>query len=150
EEATRAVRAAERARDVAADLREAEDQQRAAHWAEARAAVERALGRLADGGDEELRQRAERARGVLDQVRADQEPANRLEEARLQSAVAGPGSSFGNEAARQAYRSAFVEYGIDPEKLAPAEAARRIRESQTRDLLVAALDDWAAQPRTPD
>jgi tetratricopeptide (TPR) repeat protein len=41
------------------------------------------------------------------------------------------------------YAKAFLDYGIDPEKLKPEDAAERIRERAIRMPLVTAVDRWA-------
>src|SRR5262249_51038820 len=69
----------------------------------------------------------------------------RLEDCRLAGAEVKDGH-FDSTRADPSYAAAFREYGLDVDRLTPAEAAARIRERPRpiRDQLAAALDDWAA------
>jgi serine/threonine-protein kinase len=126
----------EASRAVDADLAEAARLEAEAKWPEALALVERAEGRLAAAGSDELARRVR-------QARADREAVARLDEIRLTEVEIKDGA-FDRGRAAPAYAAAFRRYGIDVEALAPAEAAERVRASAVRPQLTAALDDWAA------
>jgi serine/threonine-protein kinase len=114
------------------------------------ALVRQAQGRLegAPGNDELRREGRDLATGLeqrlrqLRQQERDRHMARLLEEARLEQAAVKDGH-FDATTAGPKYRRAFREYGIDVDRLAPAEAAARVRASALRPLLAAALDDWA-------
>jgi tetratricopeptide (TPR) repeat protein len=106
-----------------------------ARWAEARAAVARAQGRLGDGGPADLRQR-------LRQARADLELVRELENIRLQQAVQVRDDAFDRRPAAPASALAFQKYGLDVQSLEPKVAAARIVGSAIRVQIIAALDDW--------
>ncbi len=133
EQATAAERAArERAAD--GDLREMADAMKASLWAEAKAAHERAKGRLGPGDSAPLRSRL--AQGTRDlALVAD------LEEIRLLLSGAGAGQPAAHSP-EKLYAAAFRRYGIDLLVLEPAEAARRIRDSAVRVTMVGFLHDW--------
>ncbi len=130
------------AASIEADLAEAIRLRDQNHWAEARAAVGRAEGRLDRFASDDLRGRAR-------QVRADLEMVALLEEAAVEETQVRDGK-FDSEGADAAYAAAFRDYGIDFEVLPPEAAARRIRESAVHDPLVAGLDHWcvAADPNS--
>jgi serine/threonine-protein kinase len=138
-------RQAEQAAEVKAALDDAErrldDPQPELAWA----ALERAEARLAGGGAEALRPRALQLRGALERRRKDREMLVRLDEARLRRALPGQSgkSLFDNEGADRLYGEAFRWYGVDVERLGPAEAAARLRGSALAAELLDALDDWA-------
>jgi serine/threonine-protein kinase len=94
-----------------------------------RAQVAAFLTRLRD--EDKQRQADDRDRLMLE----------RLAQARL-SQTAVLDNVFRNDKGEKEYRQAFLEYGIDFQKLSPAEAARRLRDRPIRKQLVAALDDW--------
>jgi tetratricopeptide (TPR) repeat protein/tRNA A-37 threonylcarbamoyl transferase component Bud32 len=122
-------------RGVSADLAEAELHQKAERWAEAQQAVERAAGRLAEGGPAVLHARVERWRQDIAVVAA-------LEEAHLRrSAAANAGLDYAGS--DRAYTAAFAGYGLDLPGSRPEAVASRIRASAVRRHLLAALDDWA-------
>jgi tetratricopeptide (TPR) repeat protein len=73
----------------------------------------------------------------------DLEMAARLEEIRVREPEVRAGRYSWKQAGPE-YEQAFRDYGIDVETLAPAEAARRIRERTIPEELAAALDDWAS------
>jgi serine/threonine protein kinase/tetratricopeptide (TPR) repeat protein len=130
----RAVRQATLGNEVLAALDEAAAALSRGQVPTARAALRRAEGLLAGGGDEGLGPRVRRWRTDLDFV-------GLLEELRLgQPAVRG--EQFDAPAADRAYREAFRGYGLDVEALEPEEAARRVRASAVRGWLAAGLDDW--------
>jgi serine/threonine-protein kinase len=119
--------------DVEMALADARSQMDLEHWAEARTALERAAGRLADGGPTELRQRVEQARAAVDMVRE-------LEEIRLHPAIIRA-VDFGKSAAVPLYAGVFRRFGLDLST--PEEAAALVRASPVREPVLAALQDWA-------
>jgi tetratricopeptide (TPR) repeat protein/serine/threonine protein kinase len=132
-EATRQRAAVER--DVSAALDDFDRLLPEDKWADARAAVERAQGRLGGGGPESLRDRVRQAQGNLDLV-------SRLEEARLQRTQVND-DNYDLKQADKAYMSAFQESGLGVLGLDPEDVVmRRVHTSPVRAQLVAALDDW--------
>jgi serine/threonine-protein kinase len=113
------------------DLTEMADLIHKSHWPEAKAAWERANGRLGDRNSAGLRRRLDQGKRDLDMV-AD------LDEIRLRltRTTAGP------PAPEDMYAQAYRHYGIDLLALEPAESAARIRASAIRETLVAFLHDW--------
>lgn len=103
-------------------------------WAEARSVLERAerLVKQAESGEQQQHVR---------QFTTDLNLAEQLEELALWFIM---GTAKGRDwlEARQAYATAFRDYGIDLAALEPATAAERIRASAIREQLLAALDDW--------
>ncbi len=129
------------ARDVRAALDEVEQQQARGQWPEARAALERARGRLAGGGPAGLRRRVRQAQADLDM--ADDLEGIRL----LQTEVKG--DDFDLERADPAYAAAFRGYGLEVMTADPGQTAERIAASAIREQLIVALDHWAgAKPKT--
>jgi serine/threonine-protein kinase len=131
---------AERERAVQAALREADFWQRQARWADARAAAERAQGRLASGGPEELRQRVTRLRGDLLLVA-------RLEDVRL-SQTDVRDDSFDVSKTDGQYEAAFRDCGLDLLAPDPTAAFAHLSEAAVREQALAALDNWLAILRT--
>ncbi len=127
-------------RDVEAALAEALQHQAAGRWSEARAALERADGRLGGTGPEVLRDRVRQARADVDMV-------HQLDEIRLRQM--GAYTAYGRfdlAGAEQLYALAFAAYGLD---VSAPEAAARLRDSAIREALLAGLDDWMrVKPRT--
>lgn len=110
------------------------------------AAVERALAVLANAQDAspnpELTQRARRLRDLAAQDDEIRLLALRLEKIRLdRSTILGAG--FDNAIAARAYPRAFAEAKVPVYDPDPARGAAAIRASPIKELLVAALDDWA-------
>ncbi|MFO0968008.1 MAG: tetratricopeptide repeat protein [Gemmataceae bacterium] len=130
------VREAATEQAVSEDLREAERLQKLERWAEALQALERASGRLANGGSENLREQVQRRRQEVALVA-------QLEEARLSRWNLTGDRVFGLTESDRAYQVAFATHGLDLEMLGSEEMARRVRESAIHTQLVAALDDWA-------
>jgi serine/threonine-protein kinase len=124
-------------RAVGEDLREAEWLQEQERWGEANRVLERAAVRLGEGRPADLRERMER-------MQRDVALAARLEEARLQNAAAGKGSTYDYDGADRAFAAAFATRGLDVKVLDLDEAAGRIQSSAIRRQLVGALDDWAS------
>ncbi len=126
--------AAERA--AADDLQDMARWLRASSWPEARAALERAKGRLGDHGPAELRRRLEEGEREL-------ELGARLEAIRRDCAhriVPGFASANPDEQYEEAFRRAgFGQASDDPEAVAD-----RARRSDIRNALVAALDHWSS------
>ena len=120
---------------VAALLGQCEEAIRNGDAAKADVALEAAEKRTADGGTDTLTDRLSRCRADLDMLRVV-EAAERFE----WTSVDGDFPTWEQLAVR--YREAFVGFGLDPERVAPAGASRRVSESAARDRLVAALDIW--------
>jgi serine/threonine-protein kinase len=131
--------AVERAADE--DLREMTRWQETSSWPEASAALERAKGRLGDRGSADLRRR-------LNQGVRDLDLAARLDAIRLGRATRlGEPSAFARS--DEDYAVAFREAGFGSDQDAQEVVAARIQASNVRNVLVAALDDWAACTRNP-
>jgi serine/threonine-protein kinase len=126
--AARGEAAKERAVDD--DLTEMSDRIQKAQWSEARAAWERANGRLGDRASAGLRRRLDQGKRDLDVVAA-------LEEIRLRLT-----RSTNPLSPEDMYAQAYRDYGIDLLALDPDESAARIRDSAVRDTLVAFLHEW--------
>jgi tetratricopeptide (TPR) repeat protein/predicted Ser/Thr protein kinase len=112
-------------------------------WAEARAEARRAEalageGPLEPGLAEEV---ADLVR-ELDEEETDRKLVAELDDVRLRQAEV-KGEKFNNRSALPRYAAAFRHYGVDMEALSVDDAARRLRASQVREALLAALDDWA-------
>jgi serine/threonine protein kinase len=101
------------------------------------AAAQRAEAQLNSGvvGPEVRRQ--------VEQLLRDVDMLARVEQARLQSAAAGRGTTFDLAGADRLYAAAFTAYGVDVIALEPHEAAEGVRQSQISARLITALDDWA-------
>jgi serine/threonine-protein kinase len=99
-------------------------------WPAATAALERARGRLGDRDSAGLQR--------LEQGRRELELADRLAQVRLDRAL----SFYTSESAMQ-YGKAFAEAGLGKIADEPEVVARRIGQSNIRQALVDALDDWA-------
>jgi serine/threonine-protein kinase len=127
--AARGVAATEQAVDD--DLTEMADLIHKSHWPEARAAWERANGRLGESNPADLRRRLDQGKRDLDIV-ADLDEI-RLLLTRPSAAPASP---------EKMYAQAYRHYGIDLLALEPAESAARIRDSAIHETLVAFLHDW--------
>jgi tetratricopeptide (TPR) repeat protein len=122
--------------DVQTALEEAAKHRDAGRWPEARAALERAEGRLGTWRLQELRVRVHRARLDSDLV-AD------LDEIRLlESEAITTRSDFEHTRANDAYRAAFKKYGIDLGMVSRAEVAADIAYCLVRMELLAGLHDW--------
>jgi eukaryotic-like serine/threonine-protein kinase len=131
--AARAAEAERTATERAAeeDLREMVRWLNRSSWPEARAALERAKGRLGDRGSAELRRR-------LDQGARDLDLAARLEAIRLDLAPKVPSPT--PDPYEEVFRGAGLgQVGDDPEAVAD-----RVRAANITNALVAALDHWSA------
>jgi serine/threonine protein kinase/Flp pilus assembly protein TadD len=121
-------------------LQEAQGLEQEEKWSEALNAVRHAQLLLTGiGADPNLRQQAQ-------ELGRDVEMARRLEEARLQMAVA-KGRQFDAGRATGAFAEAFQWYGLDLENIDPREAAERISKCSIRTQLVVAMDEWALHIR---
>jgi tetratricopeptide (TPR) repeat protein len=128
-------------RDVEAALIEVSAHERAGRRPEARAALERAQGRLGSVGAQGLRDRMRELRSELDMVSDLEQISFR------QAEVYKERGTFDLAGAGQRYAEAFRKYGIDIEALEPLEAAKRLRASPIREALLAGLDDWMGVKR---
>jgi tetratricopeptide (TPR) repeat protein len=130
--------ATERAADE--DLREMVRWLNRSSWPEARAALERARGRLGYRGSAELRRR-------LDQGTRDLDLAARLEAICLDLTLAfhKPPTDQPDRPYDEVFRGAGLGQVSDD----PEAAAARVRDSDIRAALVAALDHWSAVTREP-
>jgi serine/threonine-protein kinase len=130
-----AVQQAHRRDAVEADLKELAGLQESAHWAEARAALERAAAQLQGGGPDDLRRRLGQARRDLDLV-------IHLDTIRLKRVTRGE-LAFYKAHANRDYAEAFQQAGLGTRHDPPSPVAARIDASAVRGALVAAVYDWA-------
>jgi tetratricopeptide (TPR) repeat protein len=75
------------------------------------------------------------------QAAADRRFRKELDDIRLRQADGG--LSFDRASAESRYAEAFRKHGLDVLTLKPEEAAQRIRDSNIREDMIAALDNWA-------
>ena len=132
--ATRRAAAADRdamQRAANDDLTEMDSLLRASAWTEARAALERARGRLGNHASGDFLRR-------LNQGARDLELVSDLEEIRLRLSR---NSSVGLSP-ETLYGEAYRKYGIDLRTLDPMESAALIAESAVREPILAFLHDW--------
>ena len=118
------------------DLREMVARMQTSSWPEARSALERARGRLGDRESTDLRR-------LLDQGDRNLVLAARLEEIRL-TAVQVLAFGFVSVSADEQYKDAFRGAGLGQTDEDPEVVAARIRTSDIRNALVAALDNWSS------
>ncbi len=117
-------------------------------WSEALAAVERAEGLLAQGGEPGQKREIAALRNSItserDAARNESEWLGQLIDIRSTKAESSDGAS-----PDQSYARVFRAAGIDPDVLGAEEIAARIRKRRPilAQGLVAALDDWAAVRR---
>lgn len=133
-----ALRRAETDRAVRDELALFARSARASDWLEARTAWERAQTRLGDGGSAELR-------ALVDRSARELELVTRLERIRLERTAPTHESGFTLFEPAQAserYEAALGEVGFGSLDEPPAAAAARISQSNARDALLAAIDDW--------
>jgi tetratricopeptide (TPR) repeat protein len=127
-------------RAAADDLRDMVNWLEKKSWTQARAALERANGRIgeADRGASALRK-------SLEQGPRDLEMVARFDA--IQAEIAAHETDIGSESADQAYAKAFLSYGLGRTDEAPEVVSSRIRTSNIRGALVDALDTWAVSLR---
>jgi serine/threonine-protein kinase len=113
---------------------------RTSSWPEARAALERARGRLGGHGSDHLRR-------LLDQGARELELAIRLEEIRQYRAYSGQLFVFVRP---DEYEEGFRQAGLGQVGDDPEVVAGRVRASNIPDALVAALDHWSVCTNNPD
>src|SRR5262249_5919838 len=126
--AARGVAATDQAVDD--DLTEMAELIKKSRWPEARAALERANGRLGDRNPADLRRRLGQGKRALDMV-------SELDEIRLRLARASVPQS-----PEKLYAEVYRRYGIDFLTLDPSESAARIGDSAIRETLLAYLHEW--------
>lgn len=138
-----------RVRDVQTNLLAAEHLTQESAWSEAGAALDRAEGRIGNGGPQDLRRRLEQARRELEEAQLRSELDHRVEEIRLARATYIEGRfdpdaehRFRDDKADQAYAVAFAAAGIGTSTDDAAVVASRIAVCHARSELVVALDDW--------
>jgi serine/threonine-protein kinase len=120
---------------IEAELKEAAELRDSARWEEARAALDRAGGRLRLGGPNDLDRRLGQARRDLDLVM-------QLNAIRLKRVTRGE-LAFYKARANEAYAEAFRQAGLITAHDPPARVAARINASAVREALAAAVYDWA-------
>ena len=132
----------QKTRDTLQEAKEYRDQK---DWARAADATRRAAEMLASYGGSAQMQRE------VEQLRADLQIVQKLEEARVVLAVAWPNRSENFDYPREesGYAAAFSDYGVPVLRLEPGEAAALIRASVVVEELVPALDSWARSTRNP-
>jgi tetratricopeptide (TPR) repeat protein len=127
-----------RAREaIEAGLKQVPALWRQGHWPQARSLLEQTENRLDEADSDDRRRR-------LEQARKDLELAERLEAIRLRRADFQDGD-FAHKVADREYTRAFrlAELSVEGGE----ETAARIRASDIREELTAALDDWALSTR---
>src|SRR5262249_45833433 len=123
------------ARSAEDDLEEMVKRLKDSSWSEAHAARDRAKGRLGDGGPTRLRR-------LVDQGTHDLELAARLDAIRLTGSetVGGVGLLTKSD---EAYADAFRMAGLGSVDEDAEVVAGRIKDSNIRNALIAALDHWS-------
>ncbi|MBA4017954.1 MAG: serine/threonine protein kinase [Pirellula sp.] len=97
------------------------------------------LGKLGDGGHEDLRLR-------IDRTLAELELVEKLDAIGVDRAVAVSGSNEArrlNGIAANGYAAVFAQFGMNRTSGDPGSIAQRIKDSDIRHALVEALDDWS-------
>ena len=95
------------------------------------------LGRIPDGGSDELRSRIRQAQKELDL-------AEKLDEIRMSRGKFTQGGGIDYEESSRQYSEAFHKWEIGGFDVSAPEVAQRVRNSTVSFALIAALDDWAA------
>ena len=117
-------------------------------WSEALAAVERAEGLLAQGGEADQKREANELKAS---IVADRDEARKESEwlAQLASIRSTKADSIDGSATESGYAQVFSEAGVDPDVLSAEQAGTRIRSRKPvlALALASALDDWAAVRR---
>jgi tetratricopeptide (TPR) repeat protein len=124
---------------VADDLEKMAEFLKRSSWVEARTALERAKGRLGDGGSEIQRHR-------LEDGERDLALAARLDAIRLNRSATVQGyfnKQYNQGKADQEYEAAFRAAGLGEPKTGSQDTVKLLRASNIKAALVAALDDWA-------
>jgi serine/threonine-protein kinase len=106
-------------------------------------AVKRAEEQLAAGeGSEELAEQVRQARAIVEEELQEGELLAELDSIRSeQAAVINTHGNFDDASVNPRYAGAMRTYGVDLS--APERAAARVRASRQREVLLAALEDWA-------
>jgi tetratricopeptide (TPR) repeat protein/tRNA A-37 threonylcarbamoyl transferase component Bud32 len=117
------------------DLRDMARSLETSSWPDARAALERARGRLGGRGSAGQRR-------LLDQGDRDLKLVGQLDAIRLDRAITD-GGIVRFERSADTYEAAFREAGLGRAGDAPESVASRVASSNIRGALLAALDDWA-------
>jgi tetratricopeptide (TPR) repeat protein len=120
---------------VSADMRRAEDLQEEGHWSEALQALERAEGRLTQGGDVRLHNQVAHMRNDVALVAA-------LENSRLEILSLSSGE-LDYPAADRSYAEAFRKHRLSASLSEVDSAAALVRQSAICVQIIAGLDDWA-------
>jgi serine/threonine-protein kinase len=128
-------------RAVTGDLEEIEDLLQRSSFKEAKTAIERAQARLGTREAPALRRR-------LNQLSRAWELADRLDRIHFELALTMNGE-LGSKQADQEYDEVFQEFGVGRNGDDPITVAARVRESAIRVTLLAALDRWSVDARTP-
>jgi eukaryotic-like serine/threonine-protein kinase len=140
------------ARSAEQDLRDADRLLQQADLAGARAALERAKGRLETGASRGLLERVEQADAELlrreKQAVETRQLVARLDAIRLDRAVVVAGT-FNRAQSDRGYETEFRKSGLGTVGDAPKVVAARIAASPVRQALVAALDDWSVCTADP-
>ena len=129
------------AKAVEEDLAEAAGRQRQSDWVQADAALDRATLRLGGHGPGRLRRQ-------LDQARRDSRLAARLDVIRL-AYIVTVGGVMNVARADEDYAEAFRAAGLGTDRDDPRAVAERVKASNIRARLVAALDDWCTVAFSP-
>jgi eukaryotic-like serine/threonine-protein kinase len=119
-------------------------------WTDALGAARRAQGLLNEGeADDALQKRVavvladlERERATAEQRASEVERDRKLLE-ELEAIRGNMADHWDSKRTDLEYQGAFRELGIDPEKLGPEEAGRRIAERSAAIELASFVDDWA-------
>jgi serine/threonine protein kinase/Flp pilus assembly protein TadD len=106
----------------------------------AESAVQSAEGLLAAGeSTEELTEPVQAMRAAVDEAARDSRLRGEIDRIRLEMTLRG-GKSYDFAKGAKQYGAALRAHGIDESK--PEQAARRIRSSHLRKVLLAAVEDW--------
>jgi serine/threonine protein kinase/Flp pilus assembly protein TadD len=122
---------------VEGSLAQAMNHLRRSRWAEASLLIHQAAQSLDDAESDAIAKQLADAERLLELVR-------RVDTASIKS-NAWLGSNFDHTSAEREYASAFAQAGVASLGEDIAVVASRIQESPIRELLVAAIDDWAWQ-----
>jgi serine/threonine-protein kinase len=123
-------------RATAEDISDMQSALRREAWPEATAALERARGRLGDGGSAKLR-------NLLGKGDHDLGLASQLDAIRLAGAESAGGKLAMYHASDEQYASMFERAGLGPMYENAEVIAARVRASNIASALIAALDHWS-------